>query len=56
VSAVERGEDDGYANDHTEADQQPDRQTMHDRRIHEFAPENALIYRKHPVERLANAF
>jgi hypothetical protein len=56
VSAVERGEDDSNANDHTEADQQPDRQTMHDRGIHEFTPEKVLLDSKHPVERLANAF
>jgi hypothetical protein len=56
VSAVECGKDNGNANDCTEADQQPDRQTMHDCGIHGFALEDAFIQSKHPDGRLANAF
>jgi hypothetical protein len=38
VAPIQRSKDNGNADHHTEADQQPDRQTIHDRGIHRVAP------------------
>jgi hypothetical protein len=51
VAPIQRSKDNGNADHHTEADQQPDRQTIHDRGIHRVAPKTVgTIKNTQPVD------